>query len=220
MTIKPHTSAHQRSAAIVIIRVDPDDPRWDLGIQCSHDYVKKGCQVQVFLHGMAVVPELADPPQPLVALSQSPDTEVVICQAAWQRLGLSEPPPLAAGSLVGLWSQLIHAEHVSVWGQGEWPAGHDDWPRPRGASPTPAPAWGVLVAHAPDVNERQSLLEFVLAGAVLELDAALGFGPKALAELSGDSARTWSQLTDHHLATVITGASEDAGYHRRQWLVL
>jgi hypothetical protein len=77
-----------------------------------------------------------------------------------------------------------------------------------------------MVAHAPDNNERQSLLEFVLAGAVLELDAALGFGPKALAELSGDSARTWSQLTDHHLANIITAASEDAEYYRRHWLVL
>lgn len=224
VTIKTHTSAHSRphaaAHAVVIVRVAADDPRWDTALECSQDHVKKGYRVQVFLHGQAVAPGLADPPAALRALDRDPSVDVVVCQAAWRRLGLADEPPLAVASLVGLWSTMQRTDLISVFGQGDWPAASGDWPSVAVAPPSPGVAWGVMVERGVDGQERQSLVEFVLAAAVLELDVAVAFGPQALGELSGESARGWAQLTDHDLAHVITTASDDARYHERHWLVL
>lgn len=219
VTIKTHTSARSRPHAVVIVRVRLGDPRWDTALKCSQDHVKKGYRVQVFLHGQAVAPGLADPPAALRELDRDPDINVVVCQAAWRRLGLADEPPFAVASLVGLWSIMRRADSISVFGQGDWPAASGDWPSVAAAQPDPSTAWGVMVERGVDGQERQSLLEFVLAAAVLELDIAVAFGPRALGELSGESARGWAQLIDHDLAHVITTASADARYHDRHWLV-
>ena len=209
-----------------MIRVDPVDHRqgegqgWEPVTRWVQNKANQAAPVQVFLHGPAVTPGAMAPLNTLQTLDQMPSVTVTVCQAAWQRLGLNREPPLAVASLVELWANLSRAQHIGIWGRGEWPASSADWPRVAEPAVTEDAAWGLMVAHAPDQADRQSLLELALAAAVLELDVVVGFGPAATEELSGETGQRWAQLTDHRLAGIITQASEDDRYHERRWLVV
>ncbi len=61
-------------------------------------------------------------------------------------------------------------------------------------------AFAVVIRYHPDAREAKELLEFVLAGASLELDIDVLLEGRAVAFLGDEAAGQWQQLLDHGLA--------------------
>lgn len=65
-----------------------------------------------------------------------------------------------------------------------------------------ADAWVILIEGAPGEPDSQEMLEFVLAGASLELELVVVFAGAGLGHLTGAAVKSWRQLVDFKLSTV------------------
>lgn len=201
---------------VVVVRVPKDHPNHVLAYECIAQGVKKGYSVQVFLHGPAVGEWLIGDQDGLWALADEPQVRVGVCQAAWQRLIQHQrapiDPPYPTMSLIAIWDAMGQATLVSCFGWGQWPA---HWPAgpsldatlERVTAEQKAPAYGVMIAYGPSSADRDSLLEWVLAGAALELDLVVAFVSEGVSELEDEPAKRWAQVRDHDLAKVMTESS-------------
>ena len=237
MTTKTRTRC-KTPLKFVVIRVPKRHPNYLHACECIAQSVKKGYSVQVFLHGPAVDRDLMEGGDRLSSLAEEAGVAVHLCQAAWQRLqqtqSLASDPPYPLMSLIATWDAIERAEAVCIFGFGQWPAhwpsitvGEVDQQTPR--------AYGVMVAYPPSAADRDSLVEWVLAGATLDLDLVVAFAGEGASEVEGEAARRWAQISDHGLAEVMTDASiikahsaEDPlakdgrhpGLENRHWLVM
>lgn len=201
---------------VVVVRVPKDHPNFAHACECIAQGVKKGYSVQVFLHGPAVGAWLMDDRDGLRALANKPQVRVGVCQAAWQRLIQQQrapsDPPFPVMSLIAIWDAIGQAKAVSCFGWGQWP---DHWPSVSTENPTSnravegqrTQAYGVMIAYGPSSADRDSLLEWVLAGAALELDLVVAFVSEGVSELDDEPAKRWAQVRDHDLAKVMTESS-------------
>ena len=225
---------------LVVIRVPKSHPNYLHACECIAQSVKKGYSVQVFLHGPAVDHDLLEGGDRLSTFAEEEGVTVYLCQAAWQRLhqtqSLPSDAPYPVMSLITTWDAIERAHEVNVFGFGRWP---EHWPSlaagEMGQATATARAYGVMVAYSPSAADRDSLVEWVLAGATLDLDLMVAFAGEGASEVEGEAARRWAQITDHDLAEVMTDASiiqthsaEDPlpkdgrhpGLENRQWLVM
>ncbi len=198
---------------VVVVRVPKDHPNFAHACECIAQGVKKGYSVQVFLHGPAVGAWLMDDRDGLRALANKPQVRVGVCQAAWQRLIQQQrapsDPPFPVMSLIAIWDAIGQAKAVSCFGWGQWP---DHWPSVSTENPASnregegqrTQAYGVMIAYAPSSADRDSLLEWVLAGATLDLDLVVAFAGDGASELEDEAAKRWAQVKDHDLAKVVT----------------
>lgn len=225
---------------VVVVRVPKDHSNFAHACECIAQGVKKGYSVQVFLHGPAVGEWLINDRDGLWALANEPQVRVGLCQAAWQRLiqqqRVPSDPPYPAMSLIAIWDAMGQATLVSCCGWGQWPAHSPGGPSldatlERVTAEQKASAYGVMIAYAPSMADRDSLLEWVLAGAALELDLVVAFVSEGVSELEDEPAKRWAQVKDHGLAKVMTESSitkcnqptsSDARMvlGRRKWLVM
>ncbi len=225
---------------VVVVRVPEDHPNFVHACECIAQGVKKGYSVQVFLHGPAVGEWLMGDRDGLRALANEPQVRVGVCQAAWQRLvrdhGVTDNPPYPVMSLIAIWDAMAQVLVVSCFGWGQWP---EHWPSAPNDALTSSQegegqstqAYGVMIAYAPSSADRDSLLEWVLAGATLELDLVVAFAGDGAVELEDAPAQRWAQVKDHGLAQVVTESiitednqttSRDAhiSLSGRKWLVM
>lgn len=182
--------------------------------------VKKGYQVEVFLHGPALDRST------MKVWSQAPwadhkSVTMTLCEAAWRRLGSEslDPPGLLA-SLIQFWDRVLRAKAVRCVGGGQWPA---DWPKPSASScieVAKGKKFGFVVNGQPSSDDQQSMIELVMAGAVLELDLRVAFSSKVDDGPSIEGLKAWSQLWDHGLASKIDHPDVDESFAERCWWVL
>lgn len=222
----------------VVIRAPKGHPNYLHACECIAQRVKKGYSVQVFLHGPAVDRDLMEAGDRLYVLAQETSVAVNLCQAAWQRLQQADTrpcdPPYPVMSLIAAWDAIERAQRVCVFGFGRWP-GHGPSIAVGQRAPETRTAYGVMVAYSPASADRDSLLEWVLAGATLDLDLVVAFVGEGASEGEGEAARRWAQITDHGLAEVVMDASifqthpaesrdandgERSMLTDRQWLVM
>lgn len=225
---------------VVVVRVPKDHPNFAHACECIAQGVKKGYSVQVFLHGPAVGEWLVGVQDVLWALANNPQVRVGVCQAAWQRLIQQQraprDPPFPVMSLIAIWDAIGQAKAVSCFGWGQWP---DHWLAAPTEDPTSnregegqrAQSYGVMIAYGPSSADRDSLLEWVLAGATLDLDLVVVFAGDGASELEDEAAKRWAQVKDHDLAKVVTESiigqdnqTTSRGAHiplsGRKWLVM
>ncbi|HEY7905488.1 MAG TPA: hypothetical protein VIC53_01050 [Wenzhouxiangella sp.] len=198
---------------VVVVRVPQDHLNFAHACECIAQGVKKGYSVQVFLHGPAVGAWLMDDRHGLRALADEPQVRVGVCQAAWQRLvrdqGVTDNPPYPVMSLIAIWDAMGQATAVSCFGWGQWPdhepsAAAEDPRSNRESEGQGAQTYGVMIAYGPSSADRDSLLEWVLAGATLDLDLVVAFAGDGASELKDEPAKRWAQVKDHGLAKVVT----------------
>ena len=220
MTIKTHSSFPAQQKSMVLLRMPSDHTEAPEKLKCIEDDVNKGYEVTVFLQGPAAEPSaLAD----WDGVFQRPlwdQVKVSVCQAAWQRnRPTNSVPHWPLMTLVQAWHQLLHADVGHCIGCGDWPS---DWPPliNRPSEVAVSGAYGVMINHKPTEQDRVSLVEWLLAGATLDLDLVIAFAGDGLAEWAANSTGCWAQFRDHGLATVIDDPQLADDFSKRQWMVM
>lgn len=205
---------------MVLLRMSSDHSNAPERLQCIEEDVNKGYEVTVFLQGPAAEPQALADWHSLFQDRVWDRIQVGICQAAWQRNNPSDSvPPWPLMTLVQAWHQVLHADVSHCLGCGDWP---HDWPNLiNNAQRTIVPgAYGIMINYRPTEHDRTSLVEWLLAGATLDLDLVIAFAGDGLDEWATNAAGCWAQFTDHGLATVIDHPESTSDFGKRQWMVM